>query len=87
MAKTFVLLAAIAFLINFAAFMLALISRYNIKKMMMTQGKNPSENFPDFPEMQKIDNKTARQYQIAIRFWTVSLIILIISIVAVYLYK
>jgi len=87
MAKTFILISAIAFLINFAAFMLALISRFNIKRMMLMQGKNPNEDVPDFSDMLKIDKKLARQYQIAIRFWIGSLLILIASITIAFLYK
>ena len=87
MVKTLILISAIAFLINFAAFMLALISRFNIKRMMLMQGKNPNENVPDFSEMYEVDKKIARQYRMAIRFWLGSLIILIASIVTAFLYK
>ena len=51
------------------------------------QGKNPNEDSPDFSDMYKIDKKIAKQYQIAIKFWMVSLVILIVSIVAAFLYK
>ena len=87
MAKIFILLSAIAFMINFAAFMLALICRFNIKRMMMIQGKNPDQDAPDFADMYQVNKNTAKQYQVAIRFWIVSLIILIVSIVAAFIYK
>ena len=87
MIKIFILIAAIAFLINFASFMLALISRYNVKKKMMMQGKNPNEDVPDFSDMRKFDKKMALQYQVAIRVWFGSLLILIVSILAAFLNK
>lgn len=87
MLKLFIFTAITGFLVSFAAFMVALISRFNIKRIMMMQGKNPNEDSPDFAEMCKVDKKLARKYQLAIRFWVVSLIILIISIVAAYYYK
>lgn len=87
MTKVFLLLAIIAFLVSFTAFMVALISRFNIKRIMLMQGKNPNEDVPDFSDMLEVDEKIAKKYQVAIRFWVVSLLILIISIAAAYLYK
>ena len=87
MTKIFILLAAIAFLINFASFMLAMISRYNVKQKMVMQGKNPNEDVPDFSDMCKFDKKMAKKYQVAIRVWLGSLLILIASIIAVFLLK
>ena len=87
MVKIFILIAAIAFLINFASFMLALISRYNVKRKMMMHGKNPNEVVPDFSDMCKVDKKMATQYQMAMRVWFGSLLVLIASILTAFLYK
>ncbi len=87
MIKIFMLIAAIAFLINFASFMTALINRFNVKRKMMMQGKNPNEDVPDFSDMCEVDEKIAKKYQVAIRIWMVSLIILVLSIIGAYLYK
>ena len=87
MLKLLIFIAILGFMASFAAFMVALISRFNIKRIMMMQGKNPNEDSPDFDEMWKVDKKMARQYQIAIRIWAVSLVVLIVSIVAAFLYK
>ena len=87
MLKLCLIITIIAFLISFASFMLALISRYNVKRKMMMQGKNPDGDAPDFAEMFKADPKLSRQYQIAIKVWGISSAILIMSIVAAFYFK
>lgn len=67
--------------------MVALISRFNVKRMMMMQGKEPGEDTLNYPEMCKVDPKLAKKYQIAIKAWGISSVILIMSIVAAFYFK
>ena len=87
MTKFFMILAIITFLVSFASFMTALISRFNIKRLMMMQGKKPNEDVPDFSDMMEVDENIAKKYRAAIRVWMISFIILVLSIAAAYIYR
>ena len=87
MHKFLLLFSVISFVISFAAFFYALLCRYNIKRAALAQNSAKDDDFLEFPDMHKIDKKQARHYQIAIRFWGVSIIACIAAGLGVYFYK
>jgi len=87
MHKFLLLFSIISFVISFAAFFYALLCRYNIKRTALAHNSAKDDDFLEFPDMQKIDTKQARYYQIAIRCWGVSIIACVAAGFGAYFYK
>ena len=85
MERYYLLLAAIAFLVNFASFMYALILRFNVKQKMAAQGADPAEAVFEYAAMLRVDPKAAHRYRLAIWAWFLSLLTLAALVAAVFL--